>query len=131
MYKHFEHVGMGVSDLDQSLRFYVDLLGLTLIVRKTAANGSQTAFLDAGGAQLEIMCPADIVKAPAQRVAKNEVGLRHLTFTFDNVDETYARLLAQGVIGIEAPRDAINRDILHRVAFVQDPDGIVVELAQR
>ena len=131
MYKHFEHVGMGVSDLDKSLGFYVDLLGLTLIVRKTAPNGSQVAFVDAGGAQLEIMCPSDIVKAPARKVEKNEVGLRHLTFTFDDVDATYARLIAAGVTGVEEPRDAFNRDILHRVAFVQDPDGIVVELAQR
>ena len=131
MYKHFEHIGMGTADLDASLHFYVDLIGCTLIVRKKAANGTQVAFVDAGGAQLEIMCPADVVKAPAHRVSNSEVGLRHLTFTFDSVDDTYAKLLAAGVIGIEKPRDAINRDILARVAFVQDPDGIVIELAQR
>lgn len=131
MYKHFEHIGMGTADLDKSLHFYVDLLGLKLIVRKKAADGTQVAFVDAGGAQLEIMCPHDVVKARAPRVQNNEVGLRHLTFTFDNIDETYARLLGAGVTGIEAPRDAYNRDILARVAFVEDPDGIVVELAQR
>jgi glyoxylase I family protein len=36
-----------------------------------------------------------------------------------------------GVQSIEPPRDAYNRDILARVGFVLDPDGIVIELAQR
>jgi glyoxylase I family protein len=130
MLRHFEHVGMTVSDLDASLRFYVDLLGLTLVLRRDTPGG-EVAFLDAGGGQLEIVRPAGGVATPARRVAANEAGIRHLTFTFDDVDATFARLVAEGVEAIEKPRDAFNRDVLARVAFVLDPDGIVVELAQR
>ena len=130
MYKHFEHVGMATPDLDRCLHFYVDLLGMKLIVRKTASNGTQVAFVDAGGGQLEIMSPPGLKAGPARKVPNDEPGLRHLTFAFDNIDETYAMLMAAGVTGVEKPRDAYNKDILARVAFVEDPDGNVVELAQ-
>jgi glyoxylase I family protein len=121
---------MTVSDLDASLGFYCDRLGLTLRLRRTTPGG-EVAFLDAGGGQLEIVCPAAAVSTPARRVGAGEAGLRHLTFAVEDVDATFARLTAAGVPAPEAPRDARNRDVFTRVAFVLDPDGIVVELAER
>jgi glyoxylase I family protein len=132
MLKHFEHVGMTVSDLDRSLGFYVDLLGLNLVLRKPAPSGrGETAFLDAGGAMLEISAPAGPVSTPAREVRSDEAGLRHLSFTFEDIEATHARLVAAGVESVEPPRDAFNTEILSRVAFVRDPDGIVIELVQR
>lgn len=130
MLLRFEHVGMTVSDLDRSLAFYVDRLGLTLRLRRRTPTGGEVAFLDAGGGQLEIVCPPGAVVTPARRVEGAEAGLRHLTFAVDDVDEAYTRLIAAGVPALEAPRDAVNRDVFARVAFVLDPDGIVVELAE-
>ncbi len=131
MLKHFEHVGMTVSDLDRSLAFYVDLLGLKLVLRKPTPNGGELAFLDAGGGMLEISAPPGPVSTPARQVAGNEAGMRHLSFTFEDVAETHARLVAAGVESVEAPRAAYNTEMLSRVAFVRDPDGITVELVER
>ena len=130
MLRSFEHVGMTVSDLDASIAFYRDRLGLTLLLRR-ASPGGEVAFLDAGGGQLEMVCPRTPVATPARQVPPGEAGLRHLTFTFDDVDATYARLIAAGVPSLEPPRDAHNRDVFARVAFILDPDGIPVELAER
>ncbi len=79
---------------------------------------------------MEIVAPSGAVQ-PARIAPNGEAGLRHLTFTVENVDEAFAELTAAGVEPVEAPRDAINREMLARVAFVRDPDGIIVELAQR
>jgi len=131
MLKHFEHIGMATSDLDACLHFYCDLIGCKLLLRKANPRSpGEVAFIDAGGAQLEIFAPGGL-KTPARTVPNDEVGLRHLTFTFENIDETYAMLMAAGVEGIEKPRDAYNREMLARVAFVRDPDGMIIELAQR
>ncbi len=131
MLKHFEHVGMATGDLEACLHFYVDLMGLKLVLRKSSPGGrGEVVFLDAGGAMLEIVAPGGTVE-PARTVPNGEAGLRHLTFTVENVDEAFAELTAAGVEPVEAPRDAINREMLARVAFVRDPDGIIVELAQR
>jgi glyoxylase I family protein len=126
----FEHVGMTVSNMDRTIEFYCAVLGLRLHLRKTGTDGSDLAFLDAGGAMLEIIAPADGA-ARAVDVPEGTSGLRHLTFHFENIDDTFARLERAGVELKERPRLAVNREILHKVAFVRDPDGILVELAER
>jgi glyoxylase I family protein len=132
MLQNFEHVGVTVSDLDKSLNFYCDLIGMKFILRRTSPNGgSQVAFVECAGAQLELIQPDGEIATPARRVPDTEAGVRHLTFNFDDMDATFDRLVAAGVPVVSKPRDAYNRDILARVAFVLDPDGVVIELAQR
>lgn len=130
MLKAFEHIGMTVSDMDRAIEFYCTLLGLRLHLRKTGSDGSDIAFLDAGGAMLEIFAPVGGA-ARAVDVPEGAAGLRHLTFLFENIDETFAKLKRAGVELKEPPRLAVNREILHKVAFVRDPDGILIELAER
>lgn len=130
MLKSFEHVGMTVSNMDRAVEFYCTLLGLRLHLRKTAPDGSDLAFLDASGSMLEIFAPADGA-ARAVDVPEGTSGLRHLTFLFKNIDETFAKLEKAGVELKERPRLAVNREVLHKVAFVRDPDGIVIGLAER
>jgi glyoxylase I family protein len=46
-------------------------------------------------------------------------------------DEKFAELEAAGVEVVERPREAFNKEMIHRVAFVRDYDGILVELIER
>jgi glyoxylase I family protein len=132
MLVNFEHAGLTVGDIDRSLAFYVDLIGMRLLLRRRSPNGgAEVAFVEAAGARLELIRPDGPVAVPARRVPDTEAGIRHITFNFDDVDATFDRLLIAGVTPLERPRDAHNRDLLARVAFVLDPDGIVVELVQR
>lgn len=126
----FEHVGMTVSDMDRSIAFYVDLLGLKLVLRKASNNGGELAFLDAGGGMLEMAAPAGGADKSVD-VPNRRAGLRHLTFHFESVDETYAKLEASGVEMIEPPRPAANSEVLRKVAFCRDPDGIIIELSEK
>jgi glyoxylase I family protein len=128
--KSFEHIGMTVSNMDRTIAFYCDLLGLRLHLRKLTGDGSTLAFLDAGGGMLEIIAPVNGAE-PAQDVPNGRAGLRHLTFLFESVDETFAKLEAAGVGLIERPRKAFNTEVLQKVAFLRDPDGIIIELAER
>jgi len=130
MLKSFEHVGMTSSNMDRTINFYCDLLGLKLHLRKKNPDGSELAFLDAGGAMLEIVAPSGGANR-AVDVPDNSAGLRHVTFLFENVDEMFARMETAGVEIHERPRLAFNSEVLHKVAFVRDPDGILVELAER
>lgn len=125
----FEHIGMTVSDMDRTIAFYCDLLGLRLALRKRNAD-SELVFLDAGGGMLEIVAPAKGA-GRFRDVPITEAGMRHLTLAYDNVDAMVEQLAAAGVEIAEAPRDAHNREMIKRVAFVRDPDGILVELIER
>ena len=124
-----EHVGMTCSNLERTMDFYCGLLGLKLALRKTSSNG-ELIFLDTGAGMLEIACPvADIARS--RDVPPHESGMRHITFAFDDVDAMVARLNTAGVEAIEGPRPAFFNEMLKRVAFVRDPDGILVELIER
>lgn len=126
----FEHVGMSCRDLDASIAFYCDLLGLTLRLRKSQSNGGEVAFLDAGGGMLEISSSHQPV-ARARDVGPGESGMRHITLAFEDIDAEYQRLMAAGVEFIEKPRAAFNVEMLRKVCFCRDPDGIIVELVER
>lgn len=126
----FEHVGMTVSDMDRAVGFYCGLLGLRLVLRKSSAGG-EMAFFDAGGGMLEVSAPVPVVTERFRDVPRNEAGLRHVTFAFDDVDGMIETLEAAGIEIVERPRNAINREMIRRVAFVRDPDGILVELIER
>ncbi len=125
----FEHVGMTSGDMDRTIAFYCGRLGLTLRMRKANDIG-EVAFLDAGGGMLEVIAP----KAGAtgfRDVPMSEAGMRHLTLAYDSVDAMFAKLEAAGVDVVERPRDAFNTEMIRRVAFIRDPDGIIVELIER
>jgi len=124
----FEHAGLTVADLDRTIAFYCGLLGLRLVVRKPQPDG-ELAFLDTGSGMLEIFA-----RPGAQRavdVPVGTAGVRHLTFAVDDVVATVTRLEAAGVEITERPRDAHNRELIRRVAFCRDPDGLQVELIER
>jgi glyoxylase I family protein len=125
----FEHVGMTSGDLDRTIAFYCGLLGLSLALRKKSDRG-EMAFLDTGNGMLEIACPVAEV-ARSRDVPPHEAGLRHLTFAVDSVDAVFATLEAAGIEVIERPRPAFFTEVIQRVAFVRDPDGILVELIER
>ena len=131
MVQGFEHVGMVSSDLDKTIAFYCGLLGLKEILVKRTGEGGRIAFLEIGGVMLEIVEPAAGASTPAREVPMSEAGIRHITFRVDDVDAVYDALRAAGVEFTIPPRQAVNAELIRRVAFCRDPDGIVVEFLER
>ncbi len=127
----FEHVNLTCSNLDKTLRFYCDLVGYRLVVRRTTENGGEIAFIEQNGSQLEIVRPAGDVHAPVNAIPPSEVGIKHFALAVDDVDAMYERLRAAGVEFVVPPRDAKNSDIVRKVCHSKDPDGIVVEFCER
>jgi glyoxylase I family protein len=125
----FEHIGITASDLDRTIGFYCGMLGLKLVLRKAQSDGSEVAFLDAGGGMLEFFGRPGAERS--RDVPRTEAGIRHVTLAFDDIGEAVGRLAAAGVPVDVEPRPAYNTELLTRVAFVRDPDGIQVELVER
>ena len=65
------------------------------------------------------------------RARSAHVTARVAELRFDDVDAMVAKLAAAGVEIIEQPRNAHNTELIRRVAFCRDPDGIQVELIER
>ena len=131
MVQGFEHVGMTSSNLDETIAFYCGLLGLKEVLVKRTGEGGRIAFLEIGGVMLEIVEPATSIRTPAREVPATEAGIRHITFRVDDVDAVYAKLRSAGVEFTVLPRAAANRELIRKVAFCKDPDGITVEFLER
>lgn len=115
------HTMVRVSDLDASLRFYCDLLGLRELRRKEAPEGRYTlVFLAAPGddaAQVELTFNWD----PEVLAGGRNFG--HLAYEVADIYEVCERLQKGGVVINRPPRDG-------RMAFVRSPDNISIELLQ-
>jgi lactoylglutathione lyase len=115
------HTMVRVTDLEASLRFYRDALGLEVISQKEVPAGRYTlAFLAAPGnreAQVELTFNWD----PETYTGGRNFG--HIAYAVDDIYATCRRLQEHGVTISRPPRDG-------RMAFVRSPDNISIELLQ-
>jgi len=116
------HTMVRVTDIDASLRFYRDALGLKELSRMDNQQGRFTlVFLAAPGdesAQVELTYNWD----PESYTGGRNFG--HLAYEVDNVYATCQRLMDHGVTINRPPRDGW-------MAFVRSPDNISIELLQK
>lgn len=129
MHYSFAYVGVQVRDLDRSVDFYCSLLGMRLRQReKVPETGGEWAELVSLGSPqvLELnWYPEASEHFPDRYRLGNE--LDHLAFDCDDADAAYRELLAQGVTPALPPFTEGD----YRLAFVQDPDGIWIELSSK
>jgi lactoylglutathione lyase len=116
------HTMVRVNDLDESLAFYRDLLGLVVLRRRDNEAGRYTlVFLAAPGdedAQVELTWNWD----PEDYGSARNFG--HLAYEVENIYAACQRLRDGGVVINRPPRDG-------RMAFVRSPDRISIELLQK
>lgn len=116
------HTMVRVTDLDGSLDFYCNKLGLKEVGRKEVEAGRFTlVFLAAPGdedAQVELTYNWDPEPYPGGR------NFGHLAYAVDNIYDICQSLMDKGVVINRPPRDG-------KMAFVRSPDNISIELLQR
>lgn len=116
------HTMVRVSDLDASLDFYCNKLGLRELSRKDSEGGRFTLFFLAApgdeSAQVELTYNWD----PEDYTGGRNFG--HLAYLVDDIYGLCQRLMDGGVTINRPPRDG-------HMAFVRSPDGISIELLQR
>jgi lactoylglutathione lyase len=116
------HTMIRVADLDASLHFYCDLLGLKEIRRKDVPAGKFTlAFLatEPGEPEIELTYNWE-----SEEVLGGGRNFGHLAYRVDNIYDLCQHLQDQGVAILRPPRDG-------HMAFVRSPDNISIELLQK
>ena len=146
--KGVSHIAVCVADLEKSLAFYRDILGMTVRLHTTqemaqrpgaqstdmyrSTHGSRTVanlWFDGQDAGVPFLV---LTSHPADDVGGNpikldQIGISHISFTVDDVTTLAAELVSKGVPLAGRLEDFTSDSGAIRTIFVYDPDGILVQ----
>ena len=139
--KEVRHFGIVVSNLEKSLKFYRDLLGLKILTNMNESGEFIDNILSLNNVQvktvkMESMGGGTLIelleyKSPISNSVNKkifDIGASHVAFTVNDIDEYYEILSNSGVTFNSSPQ--ISSDNKVKVAFCYDPDNIPIELVQ-
>jgi len=143
MAANIRHIGLTVSNLDEALKFYVDVLGFEIY--KTAEEGGKcldnfssladvnvttVKMSDKNNNVLELLHYKSHPEKPYNNRERriSEIGCSHFALTVDDLDNLYETLVNRG-IKFNYPVQ-ISPDGNVKVAFCRDPDGTLIEMVE-
>lgn len=129
--KKIDHIGIAVKDLNQSLPFYTEMLGVRFVgFEYVASEKVNVAFLEIGDTRLELLEAADADSPIAKFIEKKGEGIHHIAFQSDAVAD-HLRDLKEREIGLihEVPKAGAHGNL---VAFLhpKSTHGVLMELCQ-
>jgi methylmalonyl-CoA epimerase len=125
------HVGIAVTDLEQSIDLYRNVFNAELVHRATnEREGLEAAFLRMGDAELELMAPLRDDSPVGKFVAKRGPGMHHVAYGVPDIEKAIDDARAAGLELIDAePRMGMHGS---RIAFVHPKSvgGVLTELVE-
>jgi catechol 2,3-dioxygenase-like lactoylglutathione lyase family enzyme len=119
-------LGVLVSDIQASLHFYQELLGLRFIQKISLWFGTMYC-LRFGTSDFKLIDPS--ARPPQGLIGlESQVGFRYVTFVIKNLSDVCKELRSKGIV-FEVPEKELRPGV--RIAMVRDPDGNVVEFVER
>src|SRR5271169_621184 len=122
--KKLLHTRYRVNDLERTVKFYRDILGLEEVRRHKSPRGSELVFLKAPGSQEEI----EITYFPGSGPVQVQPDLTHLAFEVDSIEEFGKHLAKLGLKYSDGPTTSSSGTTF---AFIDAPEGYEIELIQR
>ena len=127
-----DHIGIAVSNLDETLKLYTDILGMELHGTETVAEQkARVAFLPVGDTEIELLESTDPDGPIAKFIESKGQGIQHIAFSVKDIEAALAELKEKGVRLIdEKPRYGAGGA---KIAFLHPKatNGVLVELCQR
>lgn len=123
--KKLLHTRMRVNDIERTVKFYQDVLGLSVTRRFTSPRGAQLVFITTPNSEEEIEICQMPPGAPSVQV---QPDLMHLAFEVDDLAVFEAEIKAKGYALSDGPTQTSSGSV---IAFVDAPEGYEVELIQR
>jgi lactoylglutathione lyase len=118
------HTRYRVNDLERTVKFYRDVLGLEEIRRHKSPRGSELVFFKAPGSEEQI----EITYFPGSGPVQVQPDLTHLAFEVDSLEEFGKHLARHGLKFSDGPTTTSTGTVF---AFIDAPEGYEIELIQR
>lgn len=132
MVNKVDHIGIAVKNLDETLKFYEDILGMKCLDKEVVEEQKvRVAFLPIGDTEVELLESTEEDGPIAKFIEKKGEGIQHIAYRVDDVEKTIAELKAKGIRMIdEKPRYGAGGA---KIAFLHPKStfGVLIELCQR
>ncbi len=139
--KKIRHFGIVVKDMQKSLYFYRDLLGLEILREMDESGNYIDNMLDLENVRVKTVKLSasngitliELLEFKSHKERKivrkfYDIGASHVAFTVENIDECYRILSEKGIEFNTSPQNSPDGYV--KVTFCKDPDGTPVELVQ-
>lgn len=132
MLKKIDHIGIAVHDLDETAKFYRDVLGMELQGIDEVENQKvKVAFFKIGETNIELVMPTSEDSPVAKYLGKKGEGIHHICYATDDIEAEIENMKARGARMIdESPRLGAHGA---KVAFIhpKSSNGVLTELSQK
>ncbi|MFO8067004.1 MAG: methylmalonyl-CoA epimerase [Bacteroidales bacterium] len=128
---HIEHIGIAVKDINESIRYYEDILGLKCYaIEEVADQKVKTAFFQLGETKIELLESTDPEGPIGKFIEKKGEGVHHIAFAVKGLENSLPELEEKGIrlIDKQARKGAEGLDI----AFLhpKSTQGVLTELCE-
>lgn len=126
--KYF-HTAISVNNMEESQRFYEEVFDLKVEskVELSDLKTKITNLKSKEGSTIELFQHESPIPLNENLMDFQKVGIKHIAFTVDNIEETMQKALSNGSKIIWPIRNGIS---IKRLAFISDPNGIPIELVE-
>ena len=98
MMNNVDHIGIAVSNIEESIAYYTNVLGLKLLkIEEVESQQVKVAFIDAGNVKIELLEPMSEKSAVHGFIEKRGQGIHHVAFGVTGIEERMQQLREQGV----------------------------------
>ena len=129
MLQQIDHIGIAVKNLEETVAFYRDVMGLE-VSSTEVFSGMKIAFLRIGDSELELLEDLTPDGAIARHVAKRGEGMQHVAYRVDNIEQALQEMRDKGIELIdERPRPGARHA---RVAFLhpKSTKSVLIEFVE-
>ena len=127
-----DHIGIAVSNLDESIKFYHDVLGIELQGTEEVADQKvKVAFMPRGDTEIELLESTAPDGPIAKFIEAKGQGIQHIAYRVDNIEQAIADMKEKGIRMIdETPRYGAGNA---KIAFLhpKSTNGVLIELCER
>jgi methylmalonyl-CoA/ethylmalonyl-CoA epimerase len=132
MMKNVDHIGIAVTNMDESVAYYTEVLGLKLLkIEEVPSQRVKVAFIDAGNVKIELLEPTSEESTIHGFIQKKGQGIHHVAFGVTSIEERMVELRDKGVrLLSDGPLPGAGGA---QVAFVHPKDsfGVLYELCDK
>jgi methylmalonyl-CoA epimerase len=130
--RKLDHIGIAVKDVDESCKFYEEVMGLKLVKKETVEEEEvRVAMLKVGESYIELLEPTSPHSSIAKFIEKRGEGIHHIALGYDDVKEAQEFCRLKGALLVRPEPEDLKGDRMVNFIHPKSTHGVLLEIVKR